>query len=149
MNKTTSFPCPATPIGRALSMAAVLSAIASASASAGGAPGAQAGGAAGAVASCIGSATSIWSAADSRVELDANDARIVAAAIVARYPVIGNDGLTPQRLLLAKRAGGAWLYVALRADAGRPGGVCSTASFVAERFELTPALLRKYFGLDA
>lgn len=144
--RPTSFSRHAPAISRALPKM-LLAAIASGPAT--GAAGAPADGAPGAVASCVGSATSASLEVDSHVELDADDARVVAAAIVARYPVIANDGLTPQRLLLAKQAGGAWLYVSLRADAGKPGGVCSTASVVAGRFEFTPALVRKYFGVDA
>jgi len=81
-----------------------------------------------------------------RVVLDAADAAAIGAALVRRYPVIERDGLAPQRIVLWKKPATGWLYITLLENPARPGEVCFTATFVASRFDLTPALLEKYFG---
>ncbi|HEX7436681.1 MAG TPA: hypothetical protein VF308_08240 [Caldimonas sp.] len=81
-----------------------------------------------------------------RVVLDAADAAAVGAALVRRYPIIERDGLAPQRIVLWRKPAAGWLYIALLENPARQGEVCYTATFVAARFDLTPALLEKYFG---
>jgi len=52
-------------------------------------------------------------------------------------------------LQLQGKDGAEWLYVTLLVNPAKPGEVCFTASFVAARLAVTPAMLKKYFGVAA
>jgi hypothetical protein len=95
--------------------------------------------------SCAGGVAMTMAAGDSRALLDDVDRGGVVAAMLARYPVLGENGFTPKQMLLWQKKPGDWLYVALGEVAGRPGLPCSIASFAAARFDFTPSLVQKYF----
>lgn len=99
--------------------------------------------------SCAGSAPIRFRDSDKRALLEAADSDAIAAAIVARYPMIEQDGNTPQGSVLWQQPEFGWVYVALRVDSVKPGTVCFTATFEAGKFEMTPELLDKYFGSGA
>jgi hypothetical protein len=102
-----------------------------------------------AIESCVGSAAIRFRDKDKRVLLEAADADAVGAAIVRRYPMVEQDGLAPQGLVLWQQPQFSWVYVALFVDPSKASEVCFTASFGADKFEMTPALIDKYFGADA
>lgn len=95
--------------------------------------------------SCAGGLAMTMAASDSRVLLDDVDRGGVVAALLARYPVLGQNGFTPKQMLLWQKSPGDWLYVALGDQSGRPGVPCSIASFAAARFDFTPSMVQKYF----
>jgi hypothetical protein len=70
----------------------------------------------------------------------------VGAALTRRYPVLDRDGLLPDAIVLWRKPVDGWLYVTLLANPAKPSDVCFTATFAASLFELTAALLSKYFG---
>ena len=96
--------------------------------------------------SCVGGAPIRFRAEDRRAWLDAADAAAVGAALTRRYPVLDRDGLLPDAIVLWRKPVDGWLYVTLLANPAKPSDVCFTATFSASRFELTGALLVKYFG---
>ena len=96
--------------------------------------------------SCVGGAPIRFRADDRRAWLDAADAAAVGAALTRRYPVLDRDGLLPDAIVLWRKPVDGWLYVTLLANPAKPSDVCFTATFAASRFELTAALLNKYFG---
>jgi len=102
--------------------------------------------AAGTLESCVDRQAIRFRADERRVVLDAADAATVSAALIRRYPMLDHDGLAPQRILLWRKAGAEWLYVALLENPARPAEVCFTATFVANRFDVTAPLIVKYFG---
>jgi hypothetical protein len=95
--------------------------------------------------SCAGGLAITMAAGDSRALLDDVDRGGVVAAMLARYPVLGQNGFTPRQMLLWQKSPGDWLYVALGEQPGRPGVPCSIASFAAARFDFTPGMVQKYF----
>jgi hypothetical protein len=99
-----------------------------------------------AIASCVDQQALRFAAGDRRVLLDAADAANVGAALVRRYPIVERDGLMPQRIVLWQKNRGAWLYVALLENPKKATDYCYTATFVAERFDVTAPLVLKYFG---
>ena len=99
-----------------------------------------------AIESCVGGAPIRFRAEDRRAWLDAADAAAVGAALTRRYPVLDRDGLLPDAIVLWRKPVDGWLYVTLLANPAKPSDVCFTATFAANRFELTAALLSKYFG---
>jgi hypothetical protein len=99
-----------------------------------------------AIESCVDASTIRFSTTDRRAFLEAADTEAVRAAIVHRYPMVEQDGLAPQRLVLWRNPKFGWVYVALLSNPAKPGEVCFTASFDADKFDLTPALIAKYFG---
>jgi hypothetical protein len=96
--------------------------------------------------SCAGGSPIRFQAEDRRVLLEAVDAATVGSALARRYPVIDRDGLLPDGIVLWRKPNAGWLFVALLANPARPAEVCFTATFVAGRFDITAALLMKYFG---
>ena len=98
-----------------------------------------------AIDSCAGGVAMTMAAGDSRALLDEVDRGGVVAAMLARYPVLGQNGFTPRQMLLWQKAPGDWLYVALGERSERPGVPCTIASFAAARFDFTPSLVQKYF----
>jgi len=104
------------------------------------------GGRANTIESCVGGAPIRFGADDRRAWLEAADAAAVGAALSRRYPVIDRDGLLPDAVVLWRKPVDGWLFVALLANPAKPSDVCFTATFAASRFELTGALLVKYFG---
>lgn len=96
--------------------------------------------------SCVGGAPIQFRADDRRVVLEAVDAAAVGAALARRYPVLERDGLVPNGVVLWRKPQAGWLFVTLLANPAKPADLCFTATFVAERFEITASLLVKYFG---
>ena len=81
--------------------------------------------------------------------LDAGDRLQVTVAMQQRYPMLQADGFAPSHVMLWRRPGADWLFVALLANPHKPGEVCFTATFSAAAFALTPVLLKKYFASAA
>jgi len=96
--------------------------------------------------SCAGGASIRFQPEDRRVILEAVDAAAVGSALARRYPVIDRDGLLPDGIVLWRKPAAGWLFVTLLANPAQPTEVCFTATFVADRFDITAALLMKYFG---
>ena len=101
-----------------------------------------------AIESCVDSATLRFGADERHVILDAADTSTVGTALLRRYPAFAQSGFAPQAIVLWRKPAADWLYVTLLVNPGKPGEVCFTATFVAARFEITPGMLRKYFGID-
>lgn len=80
------------------------------------------------------------------VVLDPRDGAEVAASIVQRYPMIERDGLYPQAVALWRPPRGEWVYATLSQKAHAPHPACFTANVDAATLDLTPTLIRKYFG---
>ncbi len=99
-----------------------------------------------AIESCVDSSAIRFAEQDKRVLLEGADANAVGAAIVRRYPMVEHDDLTPQGIVLWRQPKFGWVYVTLLVNPAKAGEVCFTGSFGADRFEMTPALLDKYFG---
>ena len=102
-----------------------------------------------AIESCVDSSAIRFAEQDKRVLLQAADANAVGAAIVRRYPMVEHDDLTPQGIVLWRQPKFGWVYVTLLVNPAKAGEVCFTGSFGADKFEMTPALLDKYFGAGA
>jgi hypothetical protein len=81
---------------------------------------------------------------DQSAVLDEGDHRRVRAEMIRRYPVIENDGFPTSRMILWQRASGALVYVAVIDNPNKPVESCFSATFAAERFDLTLLLRRKY-----
>jgi hypothetical protein len=100
----------------------------------------------GSIESCVDRQPIRFRADERRVVLDAADAATVSAALIRRYPMLEQDGLAPQRIVLWRKAGADWIYIALLENPTRPAETCFTATFVAGRFDVTRPLIVKYFG---
>lgn len=100
-----------------------------------------------AIESCVDTSTIRFEHNDRHVLLDSADAGAVSAALARRYPLVERDGLAPQSIVLWRKPGAGWLYVSLLVNPAKPGESCFTATFVAGRFDLTAALVEKYFGI--
>jgi len=96
---------------------------------------------------CVSDARLELAAADERALLDDEDRAGIGALMQRRYPVLA--GFAPDAIVLWRRRGGEWLYVALAKSERHAGGWCHSASFTASVFDVTPALLRKYFPSGA
>jgi hypothetical protein len=81
---------------------------------------------------------------DQSAVLDEADHRQVRAEILRRYPVVEQDGFPTSRVILWQRASGELLFVAVIDNPNKPGESCFSATFAAERFDLTLLLRRKY-----
>lgn len=81
---------------------------------------------------------------DQSAVLDETDHRRVRAEMIRRYPVIENDGFPTSRLILWQRHSGDLLYIAVIDNPNKPGESCFSATFAADRFDLTLLLRRKY-----
>ena len=97
-----------------------------------------------AVPNCVSETRLEFAAADERVVLDDADRAGLGALIQQRYPVLA--GFAPGAIVLWRKSGGTWLYVALDRSERHAGGWCHSSSFTADAFDVTPALLRKYFA---
>lgn len=95
--------------------------------------------------SCVSHDAIEFSIGQNSALLDAGDRLQVTVAMQRRYPALQADGFAPSHLLLWRRPGADWLFVALLANPDKPSEVCFTATFSAGVFELTPVLLKKYF----
>lgn len=82
------------------------------------------------------------------VLLDDADRRGAAAAMGQRYPVLG-PAFDPAAIVLWRRPGYGWIYVALETPRQPPPLWCFSATFSAPVFDFTPALQRKYFFAGA
>lgn len=77
--------------------------------------------------------------------LDDADRRGAAAAMGERYAVLG-PAFAPVAIVLWRRPGYGWIYVALDTPRQPPPAWCFSATFTADVFDFTPALQRKYFA---
>lgn len=100
------------------------------------------------VRNCVGPDTLEINLRGDAVMLDDADRRGVAAAMGQRYAVLG-PGFDPVAIVLWRRPGQGWLYVALDTPLRPPPAWCFSATFVAPVFDFTPALQRKYFAASA
>ena len=96
--------------------------------------------------SCVDSAA-IEFGADQHALLDAADTKAVFHAIDVKYPKIAQDGYEPSGLVLWKKPSIGWVYVLLLANPKKKDEVCFTSTFAADKFELTKAMQKKYFGV--
>lgn len=96
---------------------------------------------------CVSEARLDFAAADERALLDDADRAGIGALMQRRFPVLA--GFAPDAIVLWRRRGGEWLYVALARSERHAGGWCHSASFTAGVFDVTPALVRKYFPAGA
>lgn len=81
--------------------------------------------------------------------LDEADRQGAAAAMLQRYPVLAQGVFEPVAIVLWRRPGAGWIYVALSTPQQPPPAWCFSATFAAQVFEFTPALQRKYFAVGA
>jgi len=100
-----------------------------------------------AIESCVDNATLRFGRDERRALLDSDDTETVGEALLRRYPAFAQSGLAPQAIVLWRKPGAEWLYITLLVNPGKPGEVCFTASFVAARIDVTPVMLKKYFGV--
>ena len=87
-----------------------------------------------------------FGAEDQSAVLDEGDHSRVRAEMIRRYPVIEGDGFPTSRMILWQRASGALVYIAVIDNPKKPGESCFSATFAAERFDLTLLLRRKYLA---
>ena len=102
-----------------------------------------------AVESCVDTTILRFGKVDRRVMLDAAETTAAGESFIRRYPAFAQTSPAPTNVVLWNKPGGGWVYVALLANPAKPGELCFTASFAAERFPETPGLLKKYFGIEA
>jgi hypothetical protein len=81
---------------------------------------------------------------DQSAVLDEADHRRVRAEMMRRYPVIQDDGFPTSRIVLWQRASGGLVYIAVIDNPNKPGESCYSATFAADRFDMTLLLRRKY-----
>jgi hypothetical protein len=96
---------------------------------------------------CVSETRLEFAAADERAVLDAADRDGIGTLMQQRYPALA--GFAPDAIVLWRKSGGAWLYVALARSERHAGGWCHSASVTAGVFDVTPALVRKYFPAGA
>lgn len=95
--------------------------------------------------SCVSETRLEVAVADEHAWLDDTDRTALSRAMSQRYPMLGRDGFAPAAILMWRKPGQPWLYVALAKNDRTPAAWCFTASFSASVFDITPALVRKYF----
>ena len=83
---------------------------------------------------------------DQSATLDEADHRLLRAEMIRRYPVIENDGFPSSRTVLWQRKAGELVYIAVIDNPAKPSESCFTATFSAERFDMTLLLRRKYLA---
>jgi len=93
---------------------------------------------------CVSSDVIRFAADDQSAYLDEADHRQVREAMLRRYPAVGQDGFPSTRTILWQRATGALVFVSVLDHPHKPGKACYTATFAAERFDMTVLLRRKY-----
>lgn len=101
------------------------------------------------VRSCAGTDTLEIDLRGEAVMLDESDRRGAAAAMLERYPVLARGVFEPAAIVLWRRPGQGWIYVALTTPQQPPPAWCFSATFAAQVFDFTPALQRKYFSAGA
>jgi hypothetical protein len=97
------------------------------------------------VENCVGSDIVELHAGIDSALLDEPERAQIHAAMLARFKQLAADGFAPTAIVLWRSPSFGWIYLALKSHAEKPGKLCSVASFSAAQFELTGALLRKYF----
>lgn len=97
------------------------------------------------VETCVGAERYELQAGSDSVVLDEHDRAGVQSALLERYPAFGRDGAAIDAIVLWRKPGTGWVYLALRTHPDKPGRVCSAASFSAGVFGFSAALQRKYF----
>src|ERR1039457_6306791 len=102
-----------------------------------------------AIESCVDDSSIRFGPSERRPLLETADTAAVSAAITRRYPMIEQDGLSPQGLVLWRQPEFGWVYVALLVNPAKAGEVCFTATFGANKFDLSRTLIEKYFGAGA
>ena len=95
--------------------------------------------------SCAGGPTLSLRSNDRRALLDEPDRRTLQRAMRERFAVLERDGFAPVQILMWRKAPRELLYVSLAPSDDGSQLLCFTATFSAEVFEQTPALVRKYF----
>ena len=83
---------------------------------------------------------------DRSVTLDDADHRLVRAEMIRRYPVIETDGFPSSRTILWQRQSGELLYIAVIDNPAKPSESCFTATFSAERFDMSLLMRKKYLA---
>lgn len=96
------------------------------------------------VENCIGSDRLAMHFGEDAAVLDAEDHAGMRGLIASRYSALGAGGFEPLQLVLWRRPGGDWVYVAIVANGQKPGGVCFSATIAAQPFPESNALRRKY-----
>lgn len=92
---------------------------------------------------CIGHDPLPMPAGAAHAWLDDRDRTEVAAALLARFPMLQRDGLEARAMLLWRHAEGDWRYAALVADPRGGGALCVAASFAGASIGGTGELVRK------
>jgi len=99
----------------------------------------------GPIANCVSEDTVLRPGTSDSATLSAGDRDRVSDEMMRRYPMLERDGFAAPQIVLWHPAGGDWLYVTLIPSTEAPGGVCFTATFAAEEFDVTGAMRAKYF----
>lgn len=94
---------------------------------------------------CVGTERYQLNAGSDSVVLDDADRQGVQSALLERYPAFGRDGSAISAIVLWRKPGIGWVYLALKTHPDKPGKVCSAASFSAGVFGFSAELQRKYF----
>jgi hypothetical protein len=94
---------------------------------------------------CVGPGRVEWNAGDESAFLDEGDRAALSATMLGRYPMLGADTFASAGIVMSRKAGGDWIYVALASKGTGATDRCVAATFTAKVFDITPALLRKYF----
>jgi hypothetical protein len=98
------------------------------------------------MASCVeGSPPLVFARADLRALLDPEDRERFQGAALSLYRVLDRSAFAPVQIMLWDKGPGEWVYVSVLPVDGDAQRSCFTATFTAEPFEFTPALIRKYF----
>jgi hypothetical protein len=98
------------------------------------------------MASCVeGSPPLVFARADPRALLDSEDRQRFQGAALTLYRVLDRSAFASVQIMLWDKGPGEWVYVSVLPVDGDTQRSCFTATFTAEPFEFTPALIRKYF----
>jgi hypothetical protein len=98
------------------------------------------------IANCVSDDAVLRPGAGDSAVLSAGDRDRVSDEMMRRYPMLERDGFAAPQIVLWHPADGDWLYVTLIPSPEAPGGVCFTATFAAAEFEVTGAMVAKYFA---
>ena len=99
-----------------------------------------------AMASCVeGSPPLVFARADQRALLDMADRERFEGAALSLYKVLDRHAFASVQIMLWDKGPGEWVYVSVLPVDGDTQRSCFTATFAAEPFEFTPALIHKYF----
>lgn len=98
------------------------------------------------MASCVeGSPPLVFARADPRALLDSDDRQRFQGAALTLYRVLDRSAFASVQIMLWGKGPGEWVYVSVLPVDGDTQRSCFTATFSAEPFEFTPALIHKYF----